>query len=227
MTRSSGVPDMSDFYLFEAQPCDEFAFENAVEEFDPNVLPIVGPAGPQGPQGPTGPAGGVDSVDGKTGKVSVLPAGGSAGQVLKKSSGTDYDVEWGTGGGGSGTVTAEDAGSVSPPSPFVLSVSEGGTGANNAAGARANLGIDEPLEASAAFAIPASGSSVSYDMAGMTEDYELIRWNFSSSAENTPPVALEWHTYAGYFTITNNGGTTSETMRPMFAKPKSVAITTH
>ena len=50
------------------------------------------------------PADAVSSVDGKTGAVSVLPSGGSSGQVLSKASGTDYDVEWTTpqgGGGGS------------------------------------------------------------------------------------------------------------------------------
>ena len=100
---------MSDFYLFEPQPCDAFAFEDAVEEFDPNVLPIVGPAGPQGPQGPAGPAGGVASVDGKTGVVTVLPAGGTQGQVLKKASGTDYDVLWDDeSGGGGGTSDYDD-----------------------------------------------------------------------------------------------------------------------
>ena len=37
-----------------------------------------------------------------------LPKGGSTGQVLTKTSGTDYDTEWaaGGGGGGSGTVTS-------------------------------------------------------------------------------------------------------------------------
>lgn len=36
------------------------------------------------------------SVDGKTGDVAVLPAGGSAGQTLAKSSAADYEVEWTT-----------------------------------------------------------------------------------------------------------------------------------
>lgn len=35
-------------------------------------------------------------------KSRLLPSGGSSGQVLAKASGTDYDVEWITGGGGPG-----------------------------------------------------------------------------------------------------------------------------
>lgn len=83
------------------------------------------------------------------------------------------------------------------------------------------------LEPSTAFAIPASGSSVSYDMAGMTADHELDSWNFSSSAENRPPVDLKWDTYSGYFTITNQGGTTSETIKPVFKLPTHKTITAH
>ena len=83
------------------------------------------------------------------------------------------------------------------------------------------------LKAAAAFAIPASGSSVSYDMPGLTADFELAAWNFSASAENSPPADLTWTTYDGYFTITNTNGTTSETMQPTFALPMSVALTTH
>lgn len=80
---------------------------------------------------------------------------------------------------------------------------------------------------STAFSIPASGSSVSYNMTGITSDYVLVKWNFSSSPENIPPVDLVCTTYNGYFTITNNGGTTSETIKPLFLKSKEVAITPH
>lgn len=38
----------------------------------------------------------VQSVDGKTGAVTVLPSGGTTGQVLMKSSATDYATGWGT-----------------------------------------------------------------------------------------------------------------------------------
>ena len=59
-----------------------------------------GPIGEQGPQGPEGPAG----PKGDPGEPGPgVPAGGVAGQVLTKKSGTDYDTEWkDPSGGGSG-----------------------------------------------------------------------------------------------------------------------------
>ena len=94
----------------------------------------------------------------------------------------------------------------------------------NAAASLAALS-GQVLKPSAAIAIPASGSSVSRNMSGLTSDHELVRWNFSASAENAPPVGLTWATYDGYFTITNDGGTTSESIRPVFALPSAIAIT--
>ena len=54
--------------------------------------------------------GAVWSVDGKVGDVTVLPTGGTQGQVLKKASATDYDVEWAneSGGGGSSPSPSSD-----------------------------------------------------------------------------------------------------------------------
>lgn len=86
-------------------------------------------------------------------------------------------------------------------------------------------GDDAVLATSTAFPIPASGSSVSYSMARLTAEHQLVRWNFSASAENAPPASLSWNTYSGYFTITNTGGATSESMQPVFVLPKAVAIT--
>ena len=83
------------------------------------------------------------------------------------------------------------------------------------------------LKPSAAFSIPASGGSVSYNLAGLTASHELARWNFSSSAENDPPVDLSWYTYDGYFTITNTSGSTSETIQPVFVLPEVIATTVH
>lgn len=99
--------------------------------------------------------------------------------------------------------------------------------------ARANIGAvaatdyegSKPLTPASAFSIPASGSSVSYNMAGITSDHRLVSWGFSASAENAPTAALTWTTYNGWFTIANNGGAMNETMRPVFLVPKSVAIT--
>ena len=69
----------------------------------------AGDRGEQGPQGPQGPAGqdGAPGEQGPQGPAGQgVPAGGTAGQVLAKKSGTDYDTEWtdaGGGGGGTGT----------------------------------------------------------------------------------------------------------------------------
>lgn len=115
-----------------------------------------------------------------------------------------------------------------------LPVSSGGTGADSAADGRRNLGaaaeaelLVKVLTPAAAFAAPAPGSSVSYDMAGLTAAHELVRWNFSSSAENAPPANLSWTTFEGYFTVMNSGGATAETIRPVFAIPAAVALTAH
>lgn len=126
------------------------------------------------------------------------------------------------------------------PTPGVMGVlgtTHGGTGVNatDAADLRSKLGITPAnigalgstgvLTPSAAFSIPAAGSSVSYSMAGMTASHILTHWNFSSSPENVPPASLTWTTYEGYFTITNNKGTTAETIKPVFELPTNVSIT--
>lgn len=53
---------------------------------------------------------------GNTPDIHNIPAGGTTGQVLKKSSGTDYDVEWddesGGGGGGSFPPSLNDVGDI-------------------------------------------------------------------------------------------------------------------
>ena len=120
------------------------------------------------------------------------------------------------------------------PAPSSTTPQRDGTGAAGSSAAYARADHVHPtgvLTPSAAFAIPASGSSVSYDLTGLTADHELVRWNFADSgtpiAENAPPVDLTWTTAAGYFTITNNGGTTTATMRPVFALPAAIAISAH
>lgn len=81
------------------------------------------------------------------------------------------------------------------------------------------------LAVDTAFTIPNAGASVTYSMSGLTSDHQLTRWNFSSSAENNPPTSLSWSTASGSFTITNNGSTTTETIKPVFMKPAGIPIT--
>lgn len=81
----------------------------------------------------------VSSVDGKTGTVTILPTGGTTGQVLAKKTGTNYDVEWqAVSGGGAvdsvngktGTVVldADDVGALPDDTAYVESFN-GQTGA--------------------------------------------------------------------------------------------------
>ena len=85
---------------------------------------------------------------------------------------------------------------------------------------------NEIIRCDTAIAIPSSGNNVVKTLAGLTSAYELIRWNFSSSAENSPPVNLTWGTYDnGTFVIVNNSGTTSETIKPVFAKATAKTAT--
>lgn len=115
---------------------------------------------------------------------------------------------------GGGGVTVDDALSTTSENPVQNKVI---TGAINSL----VMGV------SAAFAIPASGSSVSKNMEGLTANHVLVAWNFSASAENMPPADLTCTTYNGYFTITNNNGTTSETINPVFVLPKAVTLSNH
>ena len=73
----------------------------------PGATGATGPQGPEGPKGDTG-ATGPAGPKGDPGVAGVgVPAGGTAGQVLTKKSGTDYDTEWKdpTGGGASGIMS--------------------------------------------------------------------------------------------------------------------------
>lgn len=69
----------------------------------------AGPAGPAGAIGPTGPAGGGGGGAGSTGPAGPagpagqgVPVGGTAGQVLTKIDGTNYNTQWATPSGGGG-----------------------------------------------------------------------------------------------------------------------------
>ena len=54
----------------------------------------TGATGPQGPQGPTGATGATGATGPQGPAGEGVPTGGTAGQLLMKSSSTDYDTEW-------------------------------------------------------------------------------------------------------------------------------------
>lgn len=93
----------------------------------------VGPAGPEGPQGPqgdTGPAG-ADGADGQG-----VPAGGTAGQILEKIDGTDYNTQWADPAAGGSqnlweTITSDSGSAVANTTTDTLTIA-GGEGISTA-----------------------------------------------------------------------------------------------
>lgn len=88
--------------------------------------------------------------------------------------------------------------------------------------------LGDVITPSSAIPIPSANSSVTYDMAGITDAHTLLLWRFSSSAENAPPASLSYTTYNGYFTITNTSGyAPNETIKPVFVRMKDKTATQH
>ena len=73
--------------------------------------------------------------------------------------------------------------------------------------------------------IPDAGTSDIYTMQGLTSNHRVVLWNFSDSPENIVPVSLTIITATNQFTVTNNGGVTSETIQPVFSIPDTVSCT--
>lgn len=116
-------------------------------------------------------------------------------------------IEEGGGGGGGGGVTG------------VKGSAESAYRTGNVNLTPANIGAmedDAILRYGQSIPIPAEGTTARYNVVGMNELHQLVCWNFSQSPENAPPASLSWATYNGYFTITNDGGTTSQSIQPVF-----------
>ena len=140
---ADAIPDAIETALEEAKASGEFDGPQGPQG-EPGPQGIQGIQGEQGPQGETGPQGptgatgaqGPKGDTGATGPAGVgVPTGGSAGQVLAKRSGTNYDTEWvnQSGGGGgavdsvngkTGTVvlSATDVGALPSNTTYVSSV---------------------------------------------------------------------------------------------------------
>lgn len=108
MTRVTQLPFITSsttatsFLVVDDRNTRRILYDNVVDRIIANLqeTDLRGPTGPAGPAGtapgPTGPTG--PSGPPGTG----VPAGGSTGQVLVKSSNVDYETSWATNSGGSG-----------------------------------------------------------------------------------------------------------------------------
>lgn len=75
---------------------------------------------------------------------------------------------------------------------------------------------------SGTYQIPAQGVTVTHPLAGLTANHAVIYWGFSSSPSNAAPVELTVESAEDSFTITNNRGTTNETVTLYFAIPYNI-----
>ena len=104
---------------------------------------VAGPQGPVGPQGVPGEAGpaGVAGATGATGPG--VPTGGTAGQVLAKVDGTDFNTQWttpaaGGGGGASVQLRANKVGGSGESCPVAVSTTATTVAFNNVVTAPSN-----------------------------------------------------------------------------------------
>ena len=107
LTDASSIDDLVDVNTSGAANGQALIYNDTTSTFEPGNAP-TGPTGPAGATGPTGPQGEDTVVISPTAPAdtdvlwadtseegdAVLPTGGSAGQVLVKDSGTDYDASW-------------------------------------------------------------------------------------------------------------------------------------
>ena len=116
------VDDLDEYVLNRAGASKKISGANlkaaAAGEGPPGPEGPAGPAGPEGPEGPAGPEGpegpaGAAGTGGAAGPG--VAAGGTAGQVLTKDSGTDYDTSWQA--PGSASLELDDLTDVHVPSP--------------------------------------------------------------------------------------------------------------
>lgn len=88
---------------------------------------------------------------------------------------------------------------------------------------------DRIIVPSIAIPIPAvADGAVRYNMTGITADHIVIDWKFTTAPDNEPPADITIETYAGYFTIQNTEGVTTDSVKPVFAVPtaKTTALNT-
>lgn len=76
------------------------------------------------------------------------------------------------------------------------------------------------LTIAASIPIPSEGSSATYSVNGLTSNHVVAFWGFSGSGENNPPCDLVITTTQNSFTVTNNRGITSESIKPVFIMPQ-------
>lgn len=128
---------------------------------DTGATGATGPAGPAGPTGATGPQGpaGTSGSTGPQGPAGPgVPTGGTAGQVLTKNSGTNYDTKWTTPATGVTSFNGR-TGAVSPASGDYTAAQVGAVPTSRTVNSKA-LSSNISLTAADVGALPTSGGTI-------------------------------------------------------------------
>lgn len=150
---------------------------------------------------------GVISINGQTGAVTLT------GNDIYTSSGSGQTV--------TGAIQAEAS---------RANTAEGNlqTAINTAVGNLQTAIADRVIIPDIAIPIPAvSDGAIRYDMTDITADHIVVEWGFASSPDNVAPADIVITTYAGYFTIQNFYGNTTDSVNPVFAVPTSKTTEAH
>lgn len=112
------------------------------------------------------------TIDGKalSSDISILPTGGSAGQILSKNSSTNYDTKWIDAPSGGGSVE------------LPLSISNGGTGAKTAAGAMKAISNINNLAVGMVATSTGTGSTALGYSANASDSFSVALGGFAKAA---------------------------------------------
>lgn len=149
---------------------------------------------------------GVVSINGLTGAVTLT--------------GNDIYTTSGSGQTVTGAIQAEASRANTAEQGLAGDIQDEEDRASAAEGALQTAINDRVIIPDIAIPIPAvADGAVRYNMTGITADHVVIDWRFTTAPDNDPPADITIETYAGYFTIQNTNGTTTDSVKPVFAVP--------
>lgn len=152
-----------------------------------------------------------------------VPTGGTAGQVLAKRSGTNYDTEWVNQSGGGGTV--QSVNNVTPDQTGNITLTADDIDTDNSQSIQDDLDeLKTSIIQSSTKTITGNGT-VTYTLTGLTSDHVVGNWGMYSDSglttpipENAPTCDIQITTGSGSWTAVFSNFTSTFYFAPTFIK---------